>query len=203
MKIIKANAGWAFILFLAISAGLLYFFPHNTPLKAVLLAVSIGMGVMSRFFHLSPPEEIPEDERIFFLKSRTIGISRIAGAFVPIFYYVLSRENVVDFVVLLAGVTQAIAILIEFLYESEYPKQYVYVEGDTIKRKVSGNASVNLKDLKYAILRTGSLIMYEQWAHHRIVFDEFEEGERLKETLLARIKALKIDLKEEPAAGVA
>ena len=201
MKKIKENAGWVLILFIVISAGSLYFFPHSTPLKAALLFVSILTGLMSGPFQSRPDQEIIQDEHIFYLKSKKLSLSEIAQVVIPLSFFVLLREHTLSLVILMVAIMRGMQLLIEFAYVSEYSKPYLYLGNDIIKRQVPGTAGVNLKSLKYVVLRPGRLILYEKWAHHKIVFSEFEEGERLKETLLARITALKIELREEPAVG--
>lgn len=191
------------ILLLAIAAGLLYVFPLNVPLKATLLCISAWVGWILASLRTELDKEMIRDEAVFYLKSRRLSLAEAAQVVTPLSSFVLLCEHAVSLILLMAAIMRGTQLLIEFAYASEYPRPYLYLDDDAIKRQVSGTADVNLRDLKHVVLRPGSLTLYEKWAHHKVVFSEFEEGERLKATLLARIQALKIELREEPAVDAA
>ena len=185
-------------LFMAISLfsiGLLYFFPQSIVVKIILILVSFLIGFASKTWRLSSAKKLTESENIFFLKSRSLGIGRVVVIILLLASFAEFHQSPIGFLQLMIAISLFISTILEFFHQTEYPKEYIYLDKDALKNEVSGKAIVNLKKLKYVKLNNEHLILQEKWAHHKIVFAEFEEGDRLKEVLLEKITTLEIEVK--------
>lgn len=185
------------VFFLLFSAGILYYFPDSLLVKILLLLTSIAVSILVETNRIKAKEEAPLDiENVFYLKKYE-GNFPMAFVFIAlVLAYISFYQYAISFILVIEIVMLGIAEIFEYFYKVEAPKRYLYLEKDTIKREVGGNISVDLKKLRFVELRVECLVMYERWAHHKIVFSKFEDGQQLKANLLEKLESLEIKIKD-------
>ncbi|MCB0634842.1 MAG: hypothetical protein R2824_24615 [Saprospiraceae bacterium] len=88
-----------------------------------------------------------------------------------------------------------VAISLELFFENGTADQYVIIYSDHLYLRPGNPHRLELKTITSAELTEDYLVLYEKWAHHKIVFGRFENEQELRHVLLICIEEYGIPVK--------